>query len=184
MPLTEALCELNEHDMSKIQVHKGDITTAEADAIVNAANPKMLGGGGVDGAIHQAAGPKLLEACRKVKAINGIRCPFGEARITSAGDLSAKFVIHAVGPRYKQEEEPEKLLRSAYRQSMNLAVQNNCSSIAFPALSCGAYGYPAEEASDIAVRVCSDPQYCNMSVEFFMFTSELYEVWLRKVRSA
>ena len=67
---------------------------------------------------------------------------------------------------------------------MNLAVQNSCSSIAFPALSCGAYGYPAEEASDIAVRVCSDPQYCNMSVEFFMFTSELYEVWLRKVRSA
>ena len=176
--------EIIEHDMSNIHVHKGDITTAEVDAIVNAANPKMLGGGGVDGAIHQAAGPKLLESCRKVKAINGIRCPFGEARITSAGNLSAKYVIHAVGPRYKQEKEPEKLLASAYRQSMDLAVRNNCSSIAFPALSCGAYGYPAEEASIIAVRVCSDPQYCNMNVEFYLFTSELYETWLRKVKSA
>jgi len=173
-----ALCEIDEHDMSNIQVHKGDITTAEVDAIVNAANPKMLGGGGVDGAIHQAAGPRLLESCRKVKATNGIRCPFGEARITSAGNLSAKFVIHAVGPRYKQEKEPEKLLASAYRQSMNLALQNNCTSIAFPALSCGAYGYPA------AVRVCSDPQYCNMSVEFYMFTAKLYETWIRKVKSA
>lgn len=170
--------------MSNIQVLKGDITTAKVDAIVNAANPKMLGGGGVDGAIHQAAGPKLLESCRKVKAINGIRCPFGEARITSAGELSAKFVIHAVGPKYTQEKEPEKLLASAYRQSMNLAVQNNCTSIAFPALSCGAYGYPANEASSIAVRVCSDPQYRNISVEFYMFTVELYEIWLRKVKSA
>jgi len=86
--------------MDNIKALKGDLTTANVDAIVNAANPIMLGGGGVDGAIHKAAGPSLLEECRKVKPVNGIRCPIGEARITAAGSLPARFVIHAVGPRY------------------------------------------------------------------------------------
>ena len=99
--------------MDNIKAQKGDITTANVDAIVNAANPMMLGGGGVDGAIHKAAGPALLEECRKVKSVNGIRCPFGEARITKAGNLPAKFVIHAVGPRYHHEKEPAQLLTSA-----------------------------------------------------------------------
>ena len=95
--------------MKNIQLIEGDITLAEVDAIVNAANPKMLGGGGVDGAIHKAAGPRLLEKCRKVKPENGIRCPFGQARLTAAGDLTAKFVIHTVGPRYKIEANPSEL---------------------------------------------------------------------------
>ena len=169
--------------MTNIKLHKGDITTAIVDAIVNAANPKMLGGGGVDGAIHKAAGPRLLEACRKVKGINGIRCPFGEARITEAGDLPVKYVIHAVGPRYEREQEPEKVLVSAYRMALELALENGCVSIAFPALSCGAYGYPLDKAAEIAVRVCSDARYENMQVHFFLFTQELYDLWLHEVKN-
>ena len=169
--------------MTNIQLHKGDITKAKVDAIVNAANPIMLGGGGVDGAIHKAAGPKLLEACRKVKGTNGIRCPFGEARITEAGDLPVKFIIHAVGPRYQQEQEPEGLLASAYRQSLELALENNCTSIAFPALSCGAYGYPLDEAAEIAVRVCSDVRYSKLQIHFYLFTQELYGLWQHEVKS-
>ena len=169
--------------MTNIKLHKGDITTANVDAIVNAANPIMLGGGGVDGAIHKAAGPKLLEACRKVKVVNGIRCPFGEARITEAGDLPVKYVIHAVGPRYKQEREPEKLLASAYHMALELALENDCASIAFPALSCGAYGYPLDEAAQVAVRVCSGARYGNLQVHFFLFTEELYGLWLREIQS-
>ena len=169
--------------MKNINLHKGDITKAKVDAIVNAANPIMLGGGGVDGAIHNAAGPKLLEACRKVKGINGIRCPFGEARITKAGDLPVKYIIHAVGPRYRQEQEPEMLLASAYSQSLDLALENNCASIAFPALSCGAYGYPLDEAAEIAVRVCSDVRYGSLQIHFFLFTQELYDLWHQEVQS-
>ena len=101
--------------MNNIELIEGDITGAQVDAIVNAANPKMLGGGGVDGAIHKAAGPKLLEECRKIRSVNGIRCPFGEARITPAGNLKAKFVIHTVGPRYKIE--PTILCECVYRSA-------------------------------------------------------------------
>ncbi|MCP4219017.1 MAG: O-acetyl-ADP-ribose deacetylase, partial [bacterium] len=100
--------------MTSIIIKEGDITTAPVDAIVNAANAMMLGGGGVDGAIHRVAGPKLLEACRRVKAVNGIRCPAGEARITPGFDLPANHVIHTVGPRYRIDPEPEVLLASAY----------------------------------------------------------------------
>lgn len=163
--------------MSSIEIHRGDITKANVDAIVNAANPIMLGGGGVDGAIHNAAGPRLLAACRKVKSINGVRCPFGEARITCAGDLSVKYVIHAVGPRYRQEKEPEKFLASAYRHALQLALENNCVSVAFPALSCGAYGYPGEEAAEIAVGLCSEAQYNNLEIHFYLFTQKLYGFW-------
>ena len=137
-----------------IKVIQGDITTLEVDAIVNAANQVMLGGGGVDGAIHDAAGDELFEACLKVPEVQpGVRCPTGEARITPGFKLPAKFVIHTVGPVYRdgQHGEPEKLA-ACYRNSLALAAENGCHSVAFPCISTGIYGYPKEEAAQIAVR--------------------------------
>ena len=137
-----------------IKVVQGDITTLAGDAIVNASNQVMLGVGGVDGAIHRAAGKELFEACLKVPEVRpGVRCPTGEARITLGFKLPAKFVIHTVGPVYRdgQHGEPEKLA-ACYRNSLALAVENNCTSIAFPCISTGIYGYPKEEAAAIAVR--------------------------------
>ena len=141
-----------------IKVIQGDITTLAVDAIVNAANQVMLGGGGVDGAIHRAAGRELYEACLKVpEARSGVRCPTGEARITPGFRLSAKFVIHTVGPVYRdgQHGEPEKLA-ACYRNSLALAEENGCKSIAFPCISTGVYGYPIEDAAKIAVREAKD----------------------------
>ena len=137
-----------------IKIIQGDITTLAVDAIVNAANQVMLGGGGVDGAIHDAAGPELYEACLKVPEVRpGVRCPTGEARITPGFKLPAKFVIHTVGPVYRdgQHGEPEKLA-ACYRNSLALAAENGCKSIAFPCISTGVYGYPIEDAAKIAVR--------------------------------
>ncbi len=138
----------------KIKIIQGDITTLAVDAIVNAANQVMLGGGGVDGAIHRAAGHELYEACLKVPEVRpGVRCPTGEARITPGFKLPAKFVIHTVGPVYRdgQHGEPEKLV-NCYRNSLALAAENGCTSIAFPCISTGIYGYPKEAAAQIAVR--------------------------------
>ena len=138
-----------------IKVIQGDITTLAVDAIVNAANQVMLGGGGVDGAIHDAAGEELFKACLKVPEVRpGIRCPTGEARITLGFKLPAKYVIHTVGPVYRdgQHGEPEKLT-ACYRNSLALAAENGCKSIAFPCISTGVYGYPIEEATQIAVLV-------------------------------
>lgn len=135
----------------------GDITRLEVDAIVNAANEWMLGGGGVDGAIHAAAGPELLEACRAVREVRpGIRCPVGEARITPAFKLPSKYVIHTVGPRWHggTKREPE-LLASCYRTCLALAHENQLSSVAFPAISTGAFAYPLLPACRIAVSECS-----------------------------
>ena len=137
-----------------IKIIQGDITTLAVDAIVNAANQVMLGGGGVDGAIHRVAGYELYKACLKVPEVRpGVRCPTGEARITPGFNLPAKFVIHTVGPVYRdgQHGEPEKLA-ACYRNSLALAVENGCKSIAFPCISTGIYGYPKEEAAQIAVR--------------------------------
>jgi O-acetyl-ADP-ribose deacetylase (regulator of RNase III) len=139
--------------MSAIEVVLGDITRMRVDAIVNAANERMLGGGGVDGAIHAAAGPDLLRACREVAEVRpGVRCPTGEARITPAFDLPAKWVIHTVGPVWRggASGEPE-LLASCYRASLALADAHDARSIAFPAISCGVYGYPAQLAASVAV---------------------------------
>jgi len=138
----------------ELKIVKGDITTLAVDAIVNAANRVMLGGGGVDGAIHRTAGRELYEACLKVPEVRpGVRCPTGEARITPGFKLPAKFVIHTVGPVYRdgQHGEPEKLA-ACYRNSLALAAENGCKSIAFPCISTGVYGYPIEDAAKIAVR--------------------------------
>ena len=163
--------------MKNINIIEGDITTAKVDAIVNAANPGMLGGGGVDGAIHQAAGPKLLEECRKVKAVNGIRCPVGEARITMAGDLPSKYVIHTVGPIYTQEKDPKTLLKAAYYNSLKLAANNGCESIAFPAISCGVYGYQYRDAAHISIQVCGASEFKDINVFFYLHGLKMYEIW-------
>jgi O-acetyl-ADP-ribose deacetylase (regulator of RNase III) len=137
-----------------IRVIRGDITGLDVDAIVNAANERMLGGGGVDGAIHRAAGPRLLEACRTVPEVRpGVRCPTGEARITPGFALRARFVIHTVGPVWHGggRGEPQ-LLAACYRASLQLARAHELRTIAFPCLSCGVYGYPVAEACRIAVR--------------------------------
>lgn len=164
--------------MNDIQLVQGDITTARVDAIVNAANSRMLGGGGVDGAIHAAAGPALLEACRAIAAVDGVRCPTGEARITVAGELPCRYVIHTVGPRYAEEPEPAALLASAYRNSLRLAVENGCRSIAFPAISCGVYGYPADEAARVAVAECANSAGAP-AITFYLFSEPLMAAWSR-----
>ena len=137
-----------------IEIVEADITTLPLDAIVNAANETLLGGGGVDGAIHRAAGPRLLAACRSLPEVRpGVRCPTGEARITPGFGLPARFVIHTVGPVWRggAHGEPERLAR-CYRESLRLADEHGIADIAFPAISCGVYGYPVEQAVAIAVR--------------------------------
>lgn len=137
----------------------------------------MLGGGGVDGAIHRAAGPALLQACKQVQDHNGVRCPTGEARITAAGNLPARFVIHTVGPVYSREPDPAALLRSAYTHSLDLALENECKSVALPAVSCGVYGYPHDEAAKIALDVCSRDKYRELDIRFYLYGSEMYNLW-------
>jgi len=132
--------------LAKIEIRQGDITRLAVDAIVNAANTKLLGGGGVDGAIHRAAGPQLLAECRTIGG-----CPTGEARITGGYNLPARHVIHTVGPVYGGKPQDSQLLTNCYSNSLKLAVENNLTTIAFPAISCGVYGYPIEDACKIAV---------------------------------
>jgi O-acetyl-ADP-ribose deacetylase (regulator of RNase III) len=140
--------------MMKLRVHHGDITQLPVDAVVNAANEYMLGGGGVDGAIHRAAGPRLLAACRALAEVRpGVRCPTGEARITLGFDLAAKHVIHTVGPVWRGGASGEDdLLAACYRASLDLAEAHALQSIAFPAISCGVFRFPPERACAIAVR--------------------------------
>ena len=137
--------------LAKLEIMQGDITKLEVDAIVNAANSSLLGGGGVDGAIHRAAGPELLTECRTLGG-----CPTGEARITGGYYLAARHVIHTVGPVYSGKPRDATLLAACYQSSLKLAVENDAASIAFPAISCGVYGYPIAKACRIAVdTICS-----------------------------
>jgi O-acetyl-ADP-ribose deacetylase (regulator of RNase III) len=141
-----------------LTVRHGDITKLAVDAIVNAANERMLGGGGVDGAIHAAAGPRLYAACLRFAEIRpGVRCPTGEARITPGFELPASHVIHTVGPVWRGGEHGEdRLLAACYRESLRLAAAHSLRSVAFPSISCGVYGYPPDRASAIAVQQIRD----------------------------
>jgi O-acetyl-ADP-ribose deacetylase (regulator of RNase III) len=140
-----------------LDIVEADITTLDVDAIVNAANETLLGGGGVDGAIHRAAGPELLAACRALPQVRpGVRCPTGAARITAGFALPARFVIHTVGPVWRGGAHGEaEQLASCYRQSLRLAREHAVRSIAFSAISCGVYGYPVAQAARIALRETS-----------------------------
>ncbi len=139
-------------NQTRLSVIQGDITMQATDAIVNAANPSLMGGGGVDGAIHRAGGPAILEECKRIVSGQG-RLPTGKAVITTGGNLKARFVIHTVGPIWQggNKREPE-LLASAYRESLKVAVDNNLRSLSFPSISTGAYGYPVAEAAKVAIN--------------------------------
>ena len=169
-----------------IDLIRGDITQLDVDAIVNAANERMLGGGGVDGAIHRAAGPELVAACRAIAEVRpGVRCPTGEARITPGFRLSARYVIHTVGPVWHggQHGEPD-LLAQCYRHSLSIALHEQLHSIAFPAISCGIYGYPVDEAATIAVReVRAFLDECDLPkrVALVAFDQVTYEVLTAKL---
>ena len=143
--------------MNRITTFQADITTLDVGAIVNAANESLLGGGGVDGAIHRAAGPELLEACRAIPEVRpGVRCPTGEARITAGFRLPARYIIHTVGPVWSGGGSGERhLLAGCYSGALALAVQHEIGSIAFPAISCGAFGYPIRHAASVAVSEIS-----------------------------
>lgn len=168
--------------ISQIEVEQGDITKAVVDAIVNAANERMLGGGGVDGAIHRAAGGKLLEACRAFPERSlGVRCPTGTACATPGFNLPAKFVIHTVGPIWKGGENQEReRLASCYRSSVWLATCLGVRTIAFPAISCGVYGFPIDEAARISVRAIretlAEPTGIEL-VKLIAFDNENFEAW-------
>ena len=163
-------------DGGVIHLVKGDITQWSGDAIVNAANARMLGGGGVDGAIHRAAGPELRLACEAVPEVApNVRCPTGEARITRAfGALKCEWVIHTVGPIYRDEATSAPLLASTYDAVFRLADSNHVSSIALPAISCGVYGYPLDEAAEIALDAAVDAPESVSSITFILFNESVY----------
>jgi O-acetyl-ADP-ribose deacetylase len=155
--------------LTRLEVIIGDITKVKVDAIVNAANSSLMGGGGVDGAIHRAGGAAILEECRKIVARQG-GCQTGEAVITTAGNLPAKFVIHTVGPVWNggTHKEPE-LLANCYRNSLDLAIKQGCRSIAFPNISTGIYRFPKQMAANISVTAVADYTLENSSLEKVLF---------------
>ena len=170
---------------SVIEIVRADITTLDVDAIVNAANERMLGGGGVDGAIHRAAGRELYDACLAVPEVRpGVRCPTGQSRITPGFNLPARYVIHTVGPIWGggQDGEPG-LLASCYRTALELARQHRARSIAFPAISCGVYGYPLEAAAAIAVRETRARQTEFDQIVLVAFDGEVHRALNRSIRS-
>ena len=173
-------------NQTKISVVQGDITGQTTDAIVNAANSSLMGGGGVDGAIHRAGGPVILEECKQIVARQG-RLPTGKAVITTGGNLKAGFVIHTVGPVWHggSQGEPD-LLASAYQESLKVAADNNLVSISFPSISTGAYGYPVAEAARIAIEVVvsfiKEGGTSIKEVVFVLFDKGTYESYLHALR--
>lgn len=165
---------------NKILLFKGDITKVEVDAVVNAANSSLLGGGGVDGAIHRAGGPAILEECRKIRARQG-GCKVGEAVITTGGNLPAQYVIHTVGPVWNGgKKKEEELLASAYRNSLALAVEHEISTVAFPNISTGIYGFPKALAAPIAIDTVGaflDGHPSLQSVTFVCFDQENHTLY-------
>jgi O-acetyl-ADP-ribose deacetylase len=166
---------------ARLELLEGDITRQDTEAIVNAANSSLLGGGGVDGAIHRAGGPAILEECRRLGG-----CPTGEARLTHAGNLKARYVIHTVGPVYRGGGAREaEMLASCYRESLKLASRHAITSLAFPAISTGAYGYPPAAAARIALQTVL--AYLNQHAEiklvrFVLFSHPAYEVYEKTLR--
>jgi O-acetyl-ADP-ribose deacetylase (regulator of RNase III) len=171
-----------------IEIVIADITLLDVDAIVNAANATLLGGGGVDGAIHRAAGPALLEACRRLPQVQaGVRCPTGEARLTPGFKLSARYVIHTVGPVWRGGSHDEAaLLARCYQESMALAIEHAVESIAFPAISCGIYGYPPELAAPVALSSLRDAQQGTAPIRVLVccFNPSMASIWQAALNDA
>jgi O-acetyl-ADP-ribose deacetylase (regulator of RNase III) len=173
-----------EIDGAVLELVEGDITRQDTEAIVNAANSSLLGGGGVDGAIHRAGGPQILAECRKLGG-----CATGDAKITTGGRLKAQYVIHAVGPVYRRQgaERATELLSSAYRRSLEVAAENHVQSVAFPSISTGAYGYPMPEAAPIALRTVKDyllgiEGHGIRLVRFVLYGRQAYDVYRRALK--
>ncbi len=169
-------------NQTKLSLMQGDITRQSTDAIVNAANSSLMGGGGVDGAIHRAGGPAILEECKDIVSKQG-RLPTGEAVITTGGNLKARYVIHTVGPVWRSGTQGEaELLASAYRQSLKLAAEKGLSSISFPSISTGVYGYPVDEAAEVAlasvIAFIRDTTSIR-EVTFVLFDSNTYSSYRR-----
>ncbi|GAA2616445.1 O-acetyl-ADP-ribose deacetylase [Actinomadura fulvescens] len=163
---------------------RGDITEQEVDAVVNAANSSLLGGGGVDGAIHRRGGPAILDECRKLRASQyGGGLPTGQAVATTAGRLPARWVIHTVGPVYSTSEDRSDLLASCYRESLRVADDLGVRSVAFPAVSAGTYGWPVDDAARIAVGTVRATVTKVTDVRFVLFTEDAYEAFERALAS-
>lgn len=167
---------------TRLSIIQGDITRQATDAIVNAANSGLMGGGGVDGAIHRAGGPAILEECKQIVARQG-RLPAGKAVITTGGNLTAKHVIHTVGPVWHGGDKGESgLLESAYRESLKLAAENNLTSVSFPSISTGAYGYPIEQAAKVALSTAitflREKVTSIKEVVFVLFDLRTYETYV------
>jgi O-acetyl-ADP-ribose deacetylase (regulator of RNase III) len=169
--------------MTTITLVRGDITRQTADAIVNAANSSLLGGGGVDGAIHRRGGPAILADCRKLRASHyGKGLATGKAVATTAGELDAQWVIHTVGPVYSREEDRSEQLASCYRESLRVADELGARTVAFPAVSAGIYGWPMDDAARIAVETVRAAETSVEEVTFVLFDEAAYEAFGRQVR--
>jgi O-acetyl-ADP-ribose deacetylase (regulator of RNase III) len=169
---------------ARITLVRGDITTQEVDAIVNAANSSLLGGGGVDGAIHRAGGPEILAECRELRATtlpDGL--PTGQAVATTAGKLPARHVIHTVGPVYAKREDRSELLASAYRESLRVADEVGARTVAFPAVSAGVYGWPMDDAARIAVETVTSTRTDVAEARFVLFGDEAYDAFTRAAQA-
>ncbi|MDO0910445.1 O-acetyl-ADP-ribose deacetylase [Streptomyces sp. DT2A-34] len=168
--------------MTTIRLVQGDITRETADAIVNAANSSLLGGGGVDGAIHRRGGPAILDECRKLRASRyGKGLPTGEAVATTAGELDARYVIHTVGPVWSSTEDRSDLLASCYRESLRVAEELGARTVAFPAISTGVYRWPMEDAARIAVEAVRDARTVVEEVRFVLFDDRAYDTFARRL---